>query len=42
MKKLLFILLVNALAWQTGSAQSGSDIYLTCSSLSKDHIAEGI
>lgn len=42
MKKLLFILLVNALAWQTGSAQSGSDIYLTCSSLSKDHITEGI
>ena len=42
MKKLLFILLVNALAWQTGSAQSGFDIYLICSSLPRDNITEGI
>ena len=42
MKKLLLILFVNAIVWQTGSAQSGLDTYLTCSSLSKDHIAEGI
>ena len=42
MKKLLLILFVNVIAWQTGSAQSGSDTYLTCSSLSRDHITEGI
>ena len=42
MKKLHLILFVNVIAWQTGSAQSGSDTYLTCSSLSRDHITEGI
>ena len=42
MKKLLLILFVNAIAWQTGPAQSGSDIYLTCSSSTKANVTEGI
>ena len=42
MKKLLFILFVNAIVWQTGSAQSGFDICLIYSSLPRDNITEGI
>ena len=42
MKRLFFILFASVITWQTGSAQSGSDTYLTCNSLSKSNITEGI
>ena len=42
MKKLLLILFVNVIAWQTGSAQTKSDLYLICNSLPIDSVTEGV
>ena len=42
MKKLLLILFVNVIAWQTGPAQTKSDLYLICNSLPIDSVTEGV